>query len=157
MQKTIKKHNYLFDFFLVTLFVNIVIPKAGIKIVDVPITLGTVLFAVLLIIYIYIYILNHKKRHKNDKVTKAFWLLLIYVFVRSIISLLLGWNIVDFITYFSCMTIYPLIFFVIQYVIKDTKKLNKTFKVICIGTNIILLYAILQMVFGIDKVCIPGM
>lgn len=135
-----------------TLFVNIIIPKAGIKIAGVPITLGSILYAILFIWYLF----KIKIKSKQPKIYILFFIYLFYIFIRSLISLLLGWNLTDFITYLSSLFIYPLIFFVINRIVLDDNQINKIFKTIFVGTNIILFYALLQQLFGIENVCIPG-
>ena len=149
--KAIPRTGARYKFFLLVIFINIVIPKCGIKIAGIPITLGTVLYAILLL-----KLLPELLKIKFNGYAKVFAIAVLYFILRSVLSLCLGWGFSDFVTYISCLAIYPFIGILVPFIVKTKEQILGVQKIITVGVIIIVVYAFLQFIFGIEKVCIPG-
>lgn len=151
MKKTKEKNGFLFNLLLITIFFNIWFPKAGIKLLGIPLTVGNIFFAITFFFWIMKKGMSgYVKINKNSYILIA---LTLYSFVKFLI---IG-GVVRNIGYIIPLVVYPLMF-VIAYDTIDTKeKLQKVIKVICSGFFFICIYALLQYAFGIEKVCIPGL
>lgn len=149
--KAIPRTGAMYKFLRLVVFINIVIPKCGIKIAGIPITLGTVLYAILLLA-----LLPELVRMKFNGYAKVFAIAALYFILRSVLSLLLGWGFSDFVTYLSCLAIYPLIGILVPFIVKTKEQMLGVQKIITVGVVIIVVYAFLQFICGIEKVCIPG-
>lgn len=151
MKKNKIKNGFLFNLLLITVFFNIWFPKAGIKLTGIPLTVGNVFFAITFLFWILKKVMNG--RIIINKTSYIIFALIIYSFIKF---MLIG-NFTNNIGYIIPLVVYPLIF-IIAYDIIDTKeKLEKIIKVICLGFFFTSIYALLQYIFGIEKICIPGL
>ncbi len=134
--------------------VNVLIPKAGFKIGGIPITLGNILLFLLLI---RTCIKPFRIKIKDKNFMFLFLLFPLYCFLRILIPSIAGTLEVS--SAFSLMaasSVYPLIFPVIITKIRDDNQLETLTKVITACLFITMIYDILQAIFGIAAVQIPG-
>lgn len=151
MEKTKEKNGFLFNLLLITIFFNIWFPKAGIKLSGIPLTVGNVFLAITFFFWTMKKVMN--RRMKINKIGYILIILMLY----SLIKYLLIGGFVKNIGYIIPLVVYPLMFIIAYDTIDTKEKLQKVIKVICFGFFFICIYALLQYVFGIEKVCIPGL
>lgn len=151
MDKTKEKNGFLFNLLLITIFFNIWFPKAGIKLSGIPLTVGNVFLAITFFFWTMKKVMN--RRMKINKIGYILIILMLY----SLIKYLLIGGFVKNIGYIIPLVVYPLMFIIAYDTIDTKEKLQKIIKVICFGFFFICIYALLQYVFGIEKVCIPGL
>ena len=133
-----------------TIFFNIWFPKAGIKVAGIPLTVGNVFLAITFICWLYKKIVEgHVTVHK---IGYSIMILMVFSLVKYVV---IG-DILSNIGYVIPLVIYPLIFFIAYDLIDNKQKEQKIINVICFGFFFISIYALLQYIFGIEKVCIPG-
>lgn len=153
-----KKNNgnsILFNLLLITIFFNIWFPKAGVKMVGIPLTIGNILFAITFMVWCFL-----KIKYRTIKINKSFRLILvgIYYFIfKYFLVFCLGYELSEVIGYVIPLVVYPLIFPIVYEVIDSEEKINKIIKVIINGFFFLCLYALLQYFVGIDKCDIPGL
>ena len=97
-----------------------------------------------------------KVMNRRMKINKIGYILIILMLYSFIKYLLIG-GFVKNIGYIIPLVVYPLMFIIAYDTIDTKEKLQKVIKVICFGFFFICIYALLQYVFGIEKVCIPGL
>lgn len=151
MDKTKEKNGFLFNLLLITIFFNIWFPKAGIKLSGIPLTVGNVFLAITFFFWTMKKVMN--RRMKINKIGYILIILMLY----SLIKYLLIGGFVKNIGYIIPLVVYPLMFIIAYDTIDTKEKLQKVIKVICFGFFFICIYALLQYVFGIENVCIPGL
>ncbi len=150
MEKTKEKNGFLFNLLLMTIFFNIWFPKAGIKVAGIPLTVGNVFLAITFICWLYKKIVEgHVTVHK---IGYSIMILMVFSLVKYVV---MG-DILSNIGYVIPLVIYPLIFFIAYDLIDNKQKEQRIINVICFGFFFISIYALLQYIFGIEKVCIPG-
>lgn len=148
------KNGLIFLILEFTTFFNVWIPKAGIKINELPITLGNVSLALLLIIWI-------TKKIKNGRFSlNRTGLIIIFsifiVLLKCIVIMASNSDIFSYIAYVITLTVYPLIYLISCELLDTDEKKEKIIKIMFYGFIFVCLYSILQFVFGIEKCCIPG-
>ena len=136
---------------LITIFFNIWFPKAGIKLSEIPLTVGNVFLAITFFFFSMKKVMN--RRMKINKIGYILIILMLYSFIKYLI---IG-EFVKNIGYIIPLVVYPLMFIIAYDTIDTKEKLQKVIKVICFGFFFICIYALLQYVLGIEKVCIPGL
>ena len=136
---------------LITIFFNIWFPKAGIKLSEIPLTVGNVFLAITFFFWAMKKVMN--RRMKINKIGYILIILMLYSFIKYLI---IG-EFVKNIGYIIPLVVYPLMFIIAYDTIDTKEKLQKVIKVICFGFFFICIYALLQYVLGIEKVCIPGL
>ena len=151
MAKTKEKNGFLFNLLLITIFFNIWFPKAGIKLSEIPLTVGNVFLAITFFFWAMKKVMN--RRMKINKIGYILIILMLYSFIKYLI---IG-EFVKNIGYIIPLVVYPLMFIIAYDTIDTKEKLQKVIKVICFGFFFICIYALLQYVLGIEKVCIPGL
>jgi hypothetical protein len=151
MDKTKEKNGFLFNLLLITIFFNIWFPKAGIKLSEIPLTVGNVFLAITFFFWAMKKVMN--RRMKINKIGYILIILMLYSFIKYLI---IG-EFVKNIGYIIPLVVYPLMFIIAYDTIDTKEKLQKVIKVICFGFFFICIYALLQYVLGIEKVCIPGL
>lgn len=135
------------------LIFNILFSKAGIKINDIPITIGNIIFLLMVMVSIPIFI---KRKYKIDSnivfliLSIVYWAFRLIFFHRYTDNGML-------ISYIACLCGYPLIYFVFQVFVDSKIKLQKVLKIISILTIVIMFYTIIQYIFGIAETAIPGL
>ena len=151
MDKTKEKNGFLFNVLLITIFFNIWFPKAGIKLSGIPLTVGNVFLAITFFFWTMKKVMN--RRMKINKIGYILIILMLYSFIKYLI---IG-EFVKNIGYIIPLVVYPLMFIIAYDTIDTKEKLQKVIKVMCFGFFFICIYALLQYVLGIEKVCIPGL
>lgn len=156
MNKAKEKNGLLFNLLLITIFWNIWFPKAGIKLSGIPLTIGNIFFAFTFIIWL-LCVLKRKKL-LMPPLGGAIMLGIMYFLIRYVIILISqDTKISEVIGYIIPLCVYPLIFFITYSVVDNKEKLEKVIKLLIYGFFFLCLYAFAQYIFGIDKVCIPGL
>lgn len=151
MDKTKEKNGFLFNVLLITIFFNIWFPKAGIKLSGIPLTVGNVFLAITFFFWTMKKVMNRRM-----KINKSGYILIILMLYSLIKYLLIG-GFVKNIGYIIPLVVYPLMFIIAYDTIDTKEKLQKVIKVMCFGFFFICIYALLQYVFGIEKICVPGL
>ncbi len=151
-----KKTETLFNLLLITIFWNLWFPKAGIKLGGIPLTLGNVIFAITFVIWCAKVI----KEGKIKKIPLGGLILLgiAYFFLKYFyIILVKNVTITSVIGYIIPLCIYPLIFFIVYDLVDTKEKMDKIIRTIIYGFFFLCIYAILQYIFKIETVAIPGL
>lgn len=147
--------NFLFKLLLFTIFLNIWIPKSGVKIKNIPLTIGNVAYLILCLFFILSFI--YSNRVYKDKI-QIFIIIFISIFMirfmLALTNLYIKFN--DIIQYLIPLCIFPFIYIIIYNCIKDEEQLNKVLNILTLGFIFICVYGLIQSIFGIDKVTIPG-
>lgn len=145
-----EKLNILFVLYLIF---NILFPKSGIKINGIPLTIGSVIYIVILPISIILFAYRGYKLYKTE-------IIIIYSIIYWTLRLALLHENVDtsqLLSFFSCLCVYPLIYFVVPVFINTDQKISHFIRIVNLIVTIIMIYSIIQGVFGIDKTTIPGL
>lgn len=143
-------------FVLLMIVLNILIPKAGIKLSGVPLTLGSLSLALILINY-FLKLLLGKLHYEKSSVIFMILLSCLYSFFRILIPAVTGNIITSTAVYLlAAMCIYPLTFFVVIFNIKNSAQIERLIKIILSCFFLTMLYALLQFLLGIEKTAIPG-
>lgn len=155
MAKVKEKNGLLFNLLLWTIFFNIWFPKAGIKIGEIPLTIGNILFAITFILWLFVKVKTGSFR--NYKINSIIVLGILYFIFKYIIVYASKGTILNSIGYIIPLMIYPLIFFVVSDMVDNDLKMEKIIKCIVWGFFFLSIYSIVQYIVGIDKCCIPGL
>lgn len=153
MYQATKKESRFFKLLLVTIFFNIWFPKAGIKISGIPFTIGNIMFALTFIMWIFLKFKNIMKFNKTG-ILILFGIL--YFLARLFLSYFINLDFEHFIGFIIPLIVYPLIFYIIIDTVDSKEKVDKIVKIIVYGFFFLSIYALMQYIFGIDKVAIPG-
>lgn len=148
------KKSFIFQILVVTIFINWVIPKAGIKVKEIPLTLGIVFFIMLLFFWLLSKI-KIKISFNNVFgiiIFSIFYYILRFIYAFNCESLQLG----EIFGYGIPLMIFPLIYIVIYNEVNTYEKYDQIMKILTFGYYILTVYSILQAIFGIEKVTIPG-
>jgi hypothetical protein len=132
-------------------FVSITIPKAGFKVGDVPLTLGNVLFGLLLALCVAAFVSG--ARVGSTEVTRLAALLTIYMALRTALSAAVGSFDIGF-TF--ALVLAPLIFFAITSAATTAEDLRIIERAFVWGFGLLVTYAAAQAIVGIDAITIPG-
>ena len=140
---------------LLTIIINVLIPKAGIKIGEIPLTLGNVLFGMLILIFTFSILF--KKEYEISIIELIILFEMIYFFIRIILTCLLveEFSSLSF-SYIIALSIYPIIYFIIKHYITKRTQVIEIYSIIDKCLVIVFAYAIIQFVFGIGNTDIPG-
>ena len=139
--------------FVLYLIFNILFPKSGIKISGIPLTIGSVIYIAILPISIILLAYRGYKLYKTETI-------IIYSIIYWFLRLTLLHENVDkgqLLSFFACLCIYPLIYFVAPVFINTDQKIFHFIKIINLIVIIVMIYSIIQGLFGIDKTTIPGL
>lgn len=140
---------------LITVFINVTIPKAGIKLGGIPLTVGNV-FLLLLIGLWFCYVLWKRsfvlsRAEIMVVISILYWIgrfLLVFIFGRESFGSMVG--------YMVPVVIYPFTFLCINYFITEKSQIDTILKMLFWGTSIVFVFGFLQAAFGITKFSIPG-
>lgn len=146
-----KKQNINLIFMLLIIF-NILFPKSGIKVGGIPITVGNVAF---FISFIFLFL----GQNKIYKTSIAILVSIMYWFIRFFISFIINpqFSLSDCIGYIVPLCIYPLIYLIVPVYIKNEYQLKKVIAAINICTCIVVIISLLQAIFGVAAISIPGL
>lgn len=154
MKEGKQKNGLLFNMMLLTVFFNIWFPKAGIKIGEIPLTVGNVVFAVTFFLWIYEKI--KCKKFRSYRICSIILIGIAYFILKYTVVFGTQGTIIGSIGFIIPLIIYPLVFFIISDVIDDKQKMESIIKCIIYGFFFLSIYSILQYIIGIEKCCIPG-
>lgn len=156
MEKEKSKNNpFTYKILIATIFFNWIFPKAGIKMHGIPVTIGIVLFTLLIIIWLFIAL---KKRKTNFSKIEVY--ILIGQFFFTIRFILAYWKNIGFSElagYITPLVIFPCIYFACYDLVDSTDKYDRVLKILTYGFFIVSIYAFFQQIFGIAKIDIPGL
>ena len=141
---------------LITVFVNVAFPKAGIKLGGIPLTVGNV-FLILTILVWITYVL-YRKGFRFSKAEVLVVVSCMYWASRLLIAVC-GGRIAfgEWAGYFVPTVVYPFTFLVFNYFIIDKKQLDLICKMLFWASIIVYVFGFLQAIFGIDRFSIPGL
>ncbi|WP_062387875.1 O-antigen ligase family protein [Demequina iriomotensis] len=131
--------------------VNLVIPKAGVKVGDIPVTLGNILFLGLLTIGAIAVLARNRVPHTG--LNGLVGLLIAYMAVRTIVSAVLGTF--DFGFAFS-LVFAPLMFFAVVASARRPGEIEMLARIYVIGFAALATYGVAQYVLGVNAVALPG-
>lgn len=154
MKKNEYKNSFIFILLLMTIFFNWVLPKAGTKISGIPLTIGILLFAVLILFWII------KMINKKIYFPKTAWYILLsqlYFTIRVVILLGTGVQLTEIVTYAIPLIVFPFIFFIIINEVNDKERYKRIMNILVYGFLLLCIYSIIQSIFGIAKTDIPGL
>ncbi len=156
--KSIKRRNKcasrIDKLFLFTLVVNIVIPKAGIKVSGIPITLGNVFILFLFINTVFkAKLLSEKigRRALFFIVYELFWIIRMFVAVfisKTALSEIIG--------YLTSLCVYPLAYYITPLYVTRREQAERIFKIVSVCLLFLFIYTLLQAIFGIGRLTVPG-
>ena len=138
--------------FLVTVVVNILIPKAGIKVAGIPLTAGNVLLGMLLVYTLCFMGIGKLKMSKFAFICLSaalFWMVRIGLSVG-------GGSLSEIIGYLIPLCVYPFIFLLVPLYITRREQIERLVRIILFCFVCLLLYTLLQAAVGIGRVSIPG-
>ncbi len=140
---------------LLTIIVNVLIPKAGIKIGEIPLTLGSVLLGIL--IFVFSFSLLLEKKNKMNSIELMVFFEISYFLVRLLFTCFLIGSISLFtFPFIISLSIYPLIYFVVKHYVSTEKQVLEIYNIIDKCVMLLFIYAIVQFIFGIGNTDIPG-
>lgn len=142
----------LYKFYLLVVFITLVIPKAGDKVAGVPLTLASLMFALLLLWAVPVLV-----KRKIPMTDKGYLLYISLVLLPWLIS---GAGIGAFarivLPLFVPLAIYYWINPITQNLITDGNKLYRLVKLVAAANIIIAFYGFIQLIFGHYQTIIPG-
>lgn len=146
----------LFKLFCVMLFFNIWFPKSGIKISGIPLTIGNLLVFVLLTLQFVRVIKNGFTKNK----TLFLISLCAYYFFIRLVMITPYENGISLGTTFGFiipLVIYPYVYFASTDIISTKERLDIILKITTYGVVFVLVYGLLQFIFGIEQIQIKGL
>ena len=149
-------YRYSYLLLLVTVFINVTFPKAGIKLEGIPLTVGNV-FLILTIMSWFIYVL-WKRCFVFSKAEVFVIVSCVYWLIRFLLVMAGGEvGLSEWVGFFVPMVIYPFTFFVFNFFITEKKQIDFILRMLFVGTLIVFVFGFLQATFGIEKFSIPGL
>lgn len=130
---------------------SIFIPKAGVKIGELPVSPALLLFVLLLGIC-GVAFLGGKRIAESD-ISHLLLITVAYFSLRILVSGVLGEGVSG---WALGLVVSPLMFFVVMSVVRTKQELQTLMRMILWGFVGVCAYALAQLVFGIDAVTIPG-
>ena len=159
MNNEIKKsyfYRYSYLLLLVTVFINVTFPKAGIKLGGIPLTVGNV-FLLLTIMSWFIYVLWKRCFVLSRAETFAI-VSCVYWLIRFLLVMAEGRvGLSEWVGFFVPLVVYPFTFIVFNYFITGMEQINFILRMLLVGTIIVFVFGFLQAAFGIEKFSIPGL
>lgn len=141
---------------LITVFVNVTFPKAGVKLGGIPLTVGNV-FLLLTIVFWVIYVVRSKGFYFNK--AEVFVICsIVYWAVRFL--LVFVWGEIPFgelVGFVVPTVIYPFMFIVFNKYVTEQSQIDKIIKLLFWGSVIVCIFGFLQAIFGIERFSIPGL
>ena len=159
MNNEIKKsyfYRYSYLLLLVTVFINVTFPKAGIKLGGIPFTVGNV-FLLLTIMSWFIYVL-WKRCFVLSRAETFVIVSCVYWLIRFLLVMAEGRvGLSEWVGFFVPLVVYPFTFIVFNYFITGMEQINFILRMLLVGTIIVFVFGFLQAAFGIEKFSIPGL
>ncbi len=149
-EKKISRRNFIW---LLTIVINIVIPKAGMKVQGIPLTVGNILLAMSTVDLLI------RKKWKIDfsGVSKFIILSVLFWSVRLLPVVVFGGKALnEIVGQITALIIYPISYYVTKCYL-EYEGVYSIEKVIKIGVCAVMMYGIVQFLLGIGAVDIPGL
>ncbi len=134
-----------------SLAVNVVVPKAGVKVGDVPVTAGTIVCVLALIVGLFAFLAG--RRINFTPVTTLIMVLSGYMGVRSLIDWMLGEVRIE---YVWGLVVGPMLFVLVSNALTTSREIEIAVKILVVGFVLVTAYAVLQYILGVNAVAIPG-
>lgn len=148
------KYSYLL--LLVTVFINVTFPKAGIKLGGIPLTVGNVFL--LATVMMWAIAVLWKRCFMLSKAEQLVIISCLFWAGRFLLVMATGMEAMsDWVGYLVPLVIYPFTFLVFNYYIVEQKQIDYIIKLLFWGTMIVFVFGFLQAVVGIEKCSIPGL
>jgi hypothetical protein len=138
---------------------HVAFPKGGIKYLDIPITWADAFLGCLLVVFIYRFS-RPLRVSRALKTTMSLMLAGVTFFAFRIFAqegFVPRYVIPDHMQELAPLCVYPLIVFVMVRVIDNEVRLKRVIQIMIVGVTIILLYGVLQRVFGEKALLVPGL
>jgi hypothetical protein len=137
---------------------HVAFPKGGIKYLDIPITWADAVLGILFLVFAYRF--SRPLRVSPQLKTTMFLMLAGIAFFAFRIFAQEGfvprYVIPDHVQEIVPLCVYPLILFVMIRVIDNEVRLNRVIQIMVVGVTIVLLYGVLQRIFGENALLVPG-
>lgn len=127
-------------------------PKAGIKIDEIPLTVGSVLLVALLALEVVLFLGG--KRIFFDRIGVLLVLGCTYFGIRTLVGLS---ETSEFVAYFAALALYPLCYLLIKNIVKSPDEYQSLLALMRNGFFFISIYGLLQLLLGVNAVAIPGL
>jgi len=138
---------------------HVAFPKGGIKYLDIPVTWADALLACLLLVFLYRFNRPlHISRPLNTTILLMFASIALFAF-RILVQegFVLRYVIPAHVKEIVPLCVYPLILPVMVRVIDTDARLNRVVQILIVGVTVVLLYGVLQRVFGESALLVPGL
>jgi hypothetical protein len=138
---------------------HVAFPKGGIKYLDIPITWADASLGCLFLVFIYTFT-RPLRISRQLKTTLLLMFAGIAFFAFRIFAqegFVLRWVIKAHVQEIVPLCVYPLILLLMVRVIDNEVRLNRVVQVVIVGVTIVLLYGVLQRIFGENAVLVPGL
>jgi hypothetical protein len=134
-------------------------PKGGIKYLDIPITWADALLGCLFLAFVYRFNPPFRiSRPLNTTIILMFAGIAFFAFrILAQEGFVLRYVIPDHIKELVPLCVYPLILLVMVRVIDTDARLNRVVQILIVGVTVVLLYGVLQRVFGENALLVPGL
>lgn len=141
---------------LITVFINVTFPKAGIKLGGIPLTVGNV-FLLFTIMMWFFYVL-WRRCFVFSKAERLVIIGCLYWLIRFLLTMVGGRvGLSDWVGFFVPLVIYPFTFLVFNFFITQQKQIDYILRMLMWGTIMVFAFGFLQAAFGIEKFSIPGL
>lgn len=138
---------------------HVAFPKGGIKYLDIPITWADALLGCLFLAFVYRFNPPFRiSRPLNTTIILMFAGIAFFAFrILAQEGFVLRYVIPDHIKELVPLCVYPLILLVMVRVIDTDARLNRVVQILIVGVTVVLLYGVLQRVFGENALLVPGL
>lgn len=153
MPKGLDRDGKINKLFLFTFIVNIAIPKAGIKLGGIPITLGNLM---ILCLIAYSLIIGNLRERKIGIPVVLYIFSICFWCIRFLAAYDGGSPLSAFIGYLIPLCVYPVAYFLVPLYLKNQGQIRRIARILYWCLLFLFCYTLLQAVFGIGRVDIPG-
>lgn len=151
-----KFYRISYTLLLITVFINVTFPKAGIKLGGIPLTVGNVFL--LLTILCWLTAVLWRRCFVFSKAEVFVITGCIYWILRFLLVMVSGREgMSDWVGFFVPLVIYPFTFLVFNYFITEKKQIDFIIKLLFWGSLIVFVFGFLQAAFGIERFSVPGL
>lgn len=141
---------------LITVFINVTFPKAGIKLGGIPLTVGNV-FLLLTIMMWFFYVL-WRRCFIFSKAERLVVIGCLYWLIRFLLTMVGGRaGLSDWVGFFVPLVVYPFTFLVFNFFITEQRQIDLILRMLMWGTIIVFIFGFLQAAFGIERFSVPGL
>lgn len=141
---------------LITVFINVTFPKAGIKLGGIPLTVGNVFLLLTIMMWFFYVLWRHcfifSKAERLVVIGCLYWL------IRFLLTMVGGRaGLSDWVGFFVPLVVYPFTFLVFNFFITEQRQIDLILRMLMWGTIIVFIFGFLQAAFGIERFSIPGL